>query len=426
MLFWVYNLLFLPAALVYLAWFALSNRRALLKGFAAELGERLACYPAPVLERLSGRPLVWFHAASLGEVKALEPMIARLRGELPRHALVLTASNIVAREQGRRIAGLDAVFLAPLDFYPLARRAVRLLQPRALVIAETELWPSLLRAARRAGARLAMVNARMSARSSRRYAWAGSLLREMLGGLDLVCAQTALDAARFLALGAREHHTASVGNLKHDRFFEEIPDLAPVRERLRAAGFDASAPLFVAGSTHKGEEQAALAALLGARARVPSARLLLAPRHLERLEEVVAAVRAAGLRPTLWSRPEPGADVLVLDAVGVLPALYGAARAAFVGGTLVPRGGHNLLEPVRFSVPVLFGPYTDNVRDVAEVLLRSGGGLRVSDPAALVEAVSALLPDPARCRDLGERARAAADSLRGATERTLSTLLPLL
>lgn len=419
----LYNLLFLPVAAGFLVAFALSGRRRLLKTLPSELAQRLGRYPADALDRLAGREIVWFHAASIGEVKAVQPLVAAVRQALPKAAVVLTSSNSPAREQAAKTPAIEAALLAPLDLYPVAAAAVAALNPRALVIAETELWPSLLAACRSRGVPVAVVNGRMSERSRGRYALARGLFGPAIASLRLVCAKSEADAERFRSLGAPM--VATVGNLKYDKLFDDALDLGPVRERLAALGWPVGAPVLAAGSTNPGEEPAVLEAWLDWRRRDPSARLALAPRHLERLPEVERLLEGAGVSWARWTEPRP-ADCLLVDAIGILPSLYGVARAAFVGGTLVPRGGHNLLEPVRHAVPVLFGPHTGNLPEVAELLRRSGGGFEVADAAALKDTVRSLLGDPARCREAGKRARDAAETLRGAAARTLPLLLPLL
>ncbi len=415
LLFLLYNLLFPVMALAFLAALVVSRRRKLLKTLPRELAERCGVYPSP-----SGRPLVWLHAASVGEARCLPKLVEGLK---PAH-LWLTTSTVAGKEAAASLP-VERALLAPLDFYPLTRRCLSLARPSMLVIAETELWPSLLRSAKASGARVALVNGRLSERSARRYRW----IRPLLGleRVDLACVQTEADRERFVALGLPADRVHVVGNLKHDLLPEDLSPSPEVMTRLAHAGWAEGDPVFVAGSTHPVEEDHILGAFVAARRELPRLRLVLAPRHIERLAEVERRLRELRLGFELWSGAGTADEtpVLLVDRVGLLAAIYRAADAVFVGGTLVDRGGHNLMEPAALAKPTLFGPYLRNVADVAERLRASGGGIMVKDSLELKQALVGLLSSPDRLT-AGARAREACLALGGATRKTLDLLRPLL
>jgi 3-deoxy-D-manno-octulosonic-acid transferase len=408
-------------------------------------GWRHAAYRGSLRERLgygleprADRPL-WLHAASVGEVRALAPLLASLHADgVP---LLVTAGTptglAMARELFRsmpRASGGEAalsVQAAPWDLPGAVTRFIAATRPRAGAFVETELWPNLVAAARRAGVPLALVSARLSARSLHRYRrWAPRLLRDTVQSFGAIGAQSEADARRFIELGAPVAAVTVIGNLKFD--LPLAPDARARGAALRARWASAR-PLWVAGSTHPGEEEACLAAqrrLLEraqASGRAPPL-LVLAPRRPERFESVAQALAQQGFTVTRSSQPAPDpvrADVLLVDQMGVLPDWYAACDAAFVGGSLVPVGGHNLLEPALPGKPVLAGPHQQNAPEVAAALAAAGGLHYVKDGEGIAAAVAALLEDRELARQQGERAAAAAAAQRGATARARSLLASL-
>jgi 3-deoxy-D-manno-octulosonic-acid transferase len=411
------------AALGVLLSFALSRRRGRLAGFSGELPERLGSLSAAGRAALAGRRVWWIHAASAGEVGGLAPVLETLAARPGAPAFLLTTTTVAGREAARRLPVVAWAQLAPLDAWPCVSRFLDAAAPERLVLAETELWPSTLLLAARRGLRPALVNARMTPRSFGRYRLIAPFLAPALRALSAVGAQSAEDAARFEALGLPSGRARVTGNAKYDR--GDVPAAAEaVDARLRALGWD-GAPLFVAGSTHPVEEEAVVAAFRAVSADVPGLRLVLAPRHVERAAEALATLTAAGLKTARWSAPAedaPGARALLVDGMGVLPAFFARARAAFVGGTLVPVGGHNLLEPALAGVPVLFGPNTGHIALPARLLSESGGAFRVAGAAELRGRLEAWAADAEAARAAGAKARAAAESLRGAAARAADLL----
>jgi 3-deoxy-D-manno-octulosonic-acid transferase len=362
------------------------------------------------------------HAASVGEILAA----ARLVDSLAAGGRSVVTSSVTpsGREVMRRLRPDLSCHLAPLDHPWCVEAALARVRPAALVLVETELWPCWIAAARRRGVLVALVSGRISDRSYPRYRRLAWLVRPTLARLCAIGARSDADAERFRALGARADLVSVTGDLK----LEVHPDPPPVPPDLDRVL--AGPPLVIAGSTHPGEEAAVLAALAEAERAGLAAALVVAPRQRDRTAEVAALVRRGGRRLRLRSSPGTGplgpGEVLLLDTLGELPALWRRADVAFVGGTLVGVGGHNVLEPVSAARPVLFGPHTANVRPAVELVAAVGAGLPVADAAALGPALCALLRDPAAARERGERGRRALLAHRGSAARSAALVESLL
>jgi 3-deoxy-D-manno-octulosonic-acid transferase len=355
---------------------------------------------------------VWVHAASVGESEAAAPLLRALGQQgVP---VTATAQTATGRDRLRaRFPGL-AVRLAPLDLPGLVHLSLRRVRPRALVLVETELWPHLIVAAARAGAAVLIVSARLSDRSLPRYRLARPLFASVLRRARVILAQTAEDAARFVALGAREDCVRVGGDLKLD-----APPAAPASgELLGALG---RGRWLLAGSTHEGEERALLEAWEALRGSAPDLRLVLVPRHPERAGGVLELARARGHRAGLRSKGAADCAVAVVDSVGELRSLYAHAELVFAGGTLAPVGGHNLLEPVLAGRVVVVGPHTENQRAQVELLQPYGVLVRIDSSAALRDAFAALLRDPERDAR-ASRARERIAAHRGAASRALAEI----
>ncbi|MEW5765384.1 MAG: 3-deoxy-D-manno-octulosonic acid transferase [Acidobacteriota bacterium] len=355
---------------------------------------------------------IWIQAVSVGEVRiGLRLAQALASRGLPVALTTTTAAGMaLARKEGP--PGLDP-HAFPLDLGPCMRQALRSLRPRALVLVETELWPALFREARRAGIPVLIANGRLSDRALSRTLRFKSLYARALQGVH-VAAQTEEHAARFRLLGAWPERVTILGNLKYD--LAPPPAFEAARQAL--AALLPSGPLWVAGSVREGEETAAAQAHAEVMARLPGARLVLAPRHLDRVPAALEACSRAGLRAARRSRPGPeGWDVLLLDTLGELWSAYALGAAAFVGGSLVPLGGQNVLEPAYLGRPVLFGPHTENFREDAERLVAAGGAFRVENASELAWRVTSLLQDPRLAEAAGLKAQAAVEAHRGAVDR---------
>jgi 3-deoxy-D-manno-octulosonic-acid transferase len=352
-----------------------------------------------------------------------------LRQRYPDVPLTVTTLTPTGAARARALFGGAAqVRYAPFDLPGAVRRFFARVQPRLAVIFETELWPNLYRECGRRRVPLVLASARVSARSAGRYRRLGALFRDTLSQAAVVAAQGPGDAERFRALGAAAASTHVTGNLKFD--FELPPHTVERGARLREQ-YARGRPLWVAGSTHGGgEEQALLAAQREVRAVHPDTLLVLAPRHPPRFAEVAALLHQAGMRFVRRSQGAAGAartcEVLLLDSVGELLDFYAAADVAFVGGSLVPIGGHNLLEPAALGVPILTGPNNANSEEIFRLLLASGAAEVVHDAAELGARVSALLANPEARVRIGAQGRASVDANRGALGKLLGLIEPLL
>ena len=412
----LYSVLLRLGLLAYMPVFLARRRRA---GYGHDLAQRFG----RLGDGLPTEPRCWVHAVSVGESAAAVPLVEAIHRRWPELGIVVsTITPTGARIVRDRLAGTAVHRYFPLDLPGPVRRALDAARPRFFIAIETELWPNFLRALARRRIPSMIANGRISDRSFRRYLRVRWLMRRVLADVSVFAMQSEEDARRILALGAPPSRVVVTGNLKSDLVPEAEPVDAAWRERL---GLGATDRLWIAGSTHRGEETIVLDVFLRARARCPGLGLLLAPRHPERAGEVEDLVRKRGLVPVRRSRvPDghaPGA-VVILDTVGELAALYGVAEVVFVGGSLVPIGGHNVLEPAMRGKPVLYGPHTSNFREGAERLQRSGGGIVVKDGLELERELSLLLEDPDLARRTGDAARAAFAGRQGAVHATLELI----
>jgi len=376
---------------------------------------------------------VWIHAVSAGEVIAASRLIGTLAASFPELPFLVTSTTpagsgeIEARLVGR-YENLSHCY-APFDFPRAVDRFFGTVRPRLLVLVETELWPNVLARARRDGVPALLVNGRLSLRSAARYARVGPLVREMLESLTVVACQYPDQADRFLALGARPETVACLGNLKFDtpppRVAADPLDPATIPR----IGGTIGRPIWIAGSTHAGEEQLVLAAHRRVRERYPELLLILAPRQPRRGDAVAALLRDGGWSFVRRSRQDPvgpETDVLLVDVLGELPGLYGLADVAFVGGSLIRAGGHNVIEPAAWGVPLVTGPHVFNFADVVAAFAAEGALVEAGSAEALAGAVGRLLGDPdARARQ-GRAARAVVEANRGAFDRIEALIRPLL
>jgi 3-deoxy-D-manno-octulosonic-acid transferase len=383
--------------------------------------------------RGSAKPSIWIHAVSVGEVLAVSELVLALRAQFPDSRVVISTTTDTGQELAAARFGAENVFYFPLDFAFAARRWIAALRPSLIVIAETEFWPNFLRIAHRSGARIAVVNARISDRSLPGYRRWKKALSKILRNVDLFLAQTPEDARRLVEIGADSRRVTIGGNLKYD-----IPSPAspPIVDQLRSAlAASKAGPVLVCGSTVEGtperEEALLLAAFQEIRAAHPAAVMLLAPRHPERFASVADLLQQSKIkffRRSQWNKTSEeslSGSVLLIDSIGELSSLYTLADIAFVGGSLVPRGGHNIIEPAQHGVPVLVGPHTENFRDIVE-LFKSCDAVRVVNPSELSSTILELLEDHNRRRELGRRAAETLASQRGATQLTLQKLRDLL
>jgi 3-deoxy-D-manno-octulosonic-acid transferase len=388
------------------------------------LGERLGIVPQRI--RFEAKRSIWVHAVSVGEVLAVSELVRQLRSEYPEHRIVVSTTTDTGQKLAAARFGAENVFYFPFDFELCVRPYFAALQPELIVIAETEFWPNLLRTAYRRGVRVAIVNARISDRSLPGYRRWQRLLSRVLSNVDLFLAQTPEDARRLIEIGADANRVRVGGNLKFDI---SSPTASAIVAQLRSALESSGAgPILVCGSTVDGEESLLLEAFKAVLARHPSAAMLLAPRHPERFERVADLLEQSKLpfgKRSTWSGESLAGGVLLIDSIGELASLYSLADIAFVGGSLVPGGGHSILEPAQYGVAIVIGPHTENFRDIVE-LFRSRDAVRIVGPADLSRAFTDLLESDNERRSLGDRALETIRSQRGATQFTMEQLRGLL
>jgi 3-deoxy-D-manno-octulosonic-acid transferase len=374
-----------------------------------------------------GGPRIWFHGASAGDVLGLVPVIRELKALRPEARVVLTAITDSGASMARQklvAPGLaDLVTYLPYDLPGACRRTIEALRPDVLVVEYTELWPQLIHAASRANVKLALTNGRLRPRNLPRYRLLFAAVGNLLARFDVLMMRADEEAERALLLGAPAERVQVTGNTKFDALAVSVP--TEPDESLKAALKLDHERLWVCGSTHEGEELPLLRVFSALRREHPDLRLLIAPRYIERAARVVAAARSVGLPVRLRSQPGGAEPVIVLDTIGELVRAYQLATVVFVGGSFGRRGGQNILEPAACGKPVLFGPRMENFADSVQVLV-GRGGLQVKNPLALLSLLRDLLARPDELHKLGELAREAVSSVRGASVRDANLIAELL
>jgi len=373
-------------------------------------------------------PCVWLHAVSVGEVNLLEPLLKRIAQQHPDWQCVISTTTRTGYELACRKYANYTVFYCPLDFSWAVTRALQRIQPDLLVLAELELWPNLIREAQRRGTRVAIVNGRLSEKSFRGYSRVVRWIRPLLGQIDWIAAQTDDYAIRFRTLGAPAERIAVTGSMKFDGA-SSTRDNPRTRSLAAWAAIEPDDVVFLAGSTQHPEEQLALQTYRQLQACWPRLRLVLAPRHAERFEEVAQLLAQSGLPWTRRSQLRPGQRaerVLLVDTIGELGAWWGVAQIGFVGGSLGKRGGQNMIEPAAYGTAVSFGPNTRNFRDVVSLLLQAEAAQVVHSGPELTAFVENCLSDPESARQMGTRAQQLVRKQVGAADRTLLGLEKLM
>ena len=372
------------------------------------------------------RRAIWIHAVSVGEVVAASPIVRILRERFPNVPIVMSTVTPTGAQRVAGLLGEDVIHTyVPYDMRGAVRRFFDRFRPRLAIIMETELWPNLYEECGRRKVPLVLANARVSPRSVHKYRRFVSLFRETLSHGIVLAAQSDRDAERFLLLGADAHRTHVVGNIKFDI---RLPEGIAVQGRGFRDSQAAGRPVWIAASTHEGEEEAVLEALQTVRARFPDTLLILVPRHPQRCDAVRSLLKGKNLSVVRRSSGDPcdrGTDVLLVDTLGDMYLFYAASDVAFVGGSLVPVGGHNLLEPAALSMPIVTGPQNFNAEDIVEMLHKAGAVSIVRDARELADEVMSCLADPELCRRRGRAGRRILDENRGALDRLISLVMPL-
>ncbi len=412
------SVLLLPLALLRLWW-----RGRAYPAYCANWRERLACYTAP---RANAERSIWVHAVSVGEIAAASPLVEQLLLRQP-PSIVVTTTTPTGRAAAQRAFGTQVeIVYFPYDLAFIVRRFLQRFRPQVLILLETELWPQVIRVCEANAIPVTLVNARLSARSAQRYAMVGGLSRAMLGALSCVGVQTGADAQRFIDLGLEKTRLSITGSLKFDTqlpFGIERSSLA-LRRLLGAHRF-----VVVAGSTRAGEELILLDAFAQLVALISNLLLVIVPRHPERFDEVAHACRKRGYAVLKRSENKdctPSTQIFVVDRMGELQAFYAAADVAFVGGSLVAMGGHNLLEPATVGTPILAGPHVFNFQGISELLTDAGALHIVASASELTARILAWQTRPEERNAAGRAGRDVVTQNRGATAKTLALLMPYL
>jgi 3-deoxy-D-manno-octulosonic-acid transferase len=404
--------------------------------YVTGLRQRLGTLPAIPPSAL---PIIWLHCVSVGEAEAARPLVDALLKKFPSHQIVISTTTVTGQTVAQKSFGgkAAAVFYFPIDWVWVVRRVLRSLRPAAVLIMETELWPNLLLECSRQSIPVALVNGRISGKSFYRYKRINPFMRRMLNNLTLALMQSEEDATRIRDLGLKDDVIRVPGNLKFDSV-ESAEDDHLTTELQTRFGINERTPLIVSASTHAPEERIIVEAFKQIRSNKPKipARLLIAPRHPERFDEVAAVLRDSGLS---WCRKsanrsalDTSCEVILLDSIGELRAAYSIAAIAFVGGSITPHGGHNVLEPAAKGICVITGPNTQNFAAITKALLEKGGLVQMPPVSMadasreLAETLISLLSDEPRRRSIGERALAVRNQNRGATDRTVAALGRLL
>ena len=391
--------------------------------------ERLGLLPPTLRQEATGA--IWIHAVSVGETLAVAGLVRALMQRYPERKIFLSSVTATGREAGeKKLPGVAGRFYLPFDWKWSVRRVLRQIRPSVLLIVETELWPNLLKTAREFGCQTLMVNARVSDRSFHGYRTIRPFMRRVLENITRICTQTATDAERFQQLGACSDRVIVTGNLKFDG---RAPEFGSFGMKIRdILAEENRSPVFVAGSTMRGEEPLVLQAWQAIHKKYPRAFMILATRHPARFDEVAEMLQARQLSYTRrTSLPEDrdesrrrlaSTEILLLDTIGELAEMVGVADVVFVGGSLVPTGGHNVVEPAFWGKPIIFGPHMHNFRDVASLFLKAKGAVQVADADGLADAVLHLLDHPADARQIGERAKGVVNEQAGAALRILNQM----
>jgi 3-deoxy-D-manno-octulosonic-acid transferase len=428
-MYWLYSaavVVFFVVMSPYLVYQAVRYRK-----YVRSLPQRLGILP--ISFNLDGDDSIWIHAVSVGEVLAARALLPELRERYPHLRIFLSTTTMTGQQIARNnLRYVDEVFYFPFDFTVIVNRTLRLVKPKLFVMMETEIWPNLLRACRRANVRTMLVNGRISSRSYPRYRLVRWFFRRVLQDVDRFCMQSEESARRIIDIGADRDRVTVTGSLKFDSL--EIPGTAAAdrgRNRvLRYFRISSARPVFIAASTVKGEDEPVLEAFQRIRSTMADALLIVAPRKPERFDEVERLARRGGWKVTRRSElrvdAEPRCDVVVLDTIGELAQVFQVATAVFVGGSLVDAGGHNILEPAVFGKPIVFGPHMQNFAEIAQTFLENGAAIQIQSARELETAMLELLGDPVKRARLGAAARALVEANRGARARSLAAIAQLL
>jgi 3-deoxy-D-manno-octulosonic-acid transferase len=398
--------------------------------YRQSIRQKLGVIPGETISALKGHPRIWIHAVSVGEVTAAAPIVAALRGKLPQAGIVLSTGTETGQAIARKLIPQATAFMYfPLDLFPVVKKVIDRIAPDIVVLTETELWPNFLRHCMKRRIPAVMVNGRISPRSYRRYARTSFFWREVLKSVLEIGVISAVDRERILAIGAPAANVRVMGNAKYDSLASRVSGEAWFRKAAQMK-MTPETRVFVAGSTHEGEEAIVLTVYRALLQEWPDLRLIVVPRHPERGKAVRDLVTAQGLTGVLLSEiqagGEPDRGVVVVDVIGELFGLYSLASVVYCGGSLVAKGGQNILEPAAWGKVVFYGPSMEDFLDEKVLLEEAGSGIPVRNAAELLEGMKALLSDPAELTRRGAEGQKRVMSSRGAAERYAGMILKAL
>ncbi|MBS1127756.1 MAG: kdtA [Nitrospirae bacterium] len=410
----LYNLILVLATIILSPYILF--KLATVPKYRGGISQKLGRVRKGVLKVIGSTRPIWVHAVSVGEVMAAHPLIRELKKKYPGRKLILSTVTVTGNFTAKqRVPEADAVFYFPFDYPWIVRRVIQKINPVIVLVAETELWPNFFRELQRQGIPSALINGRISPRSYGNYLRFKRFFTEVFKSVTLFCMQSDEDAARIRDIGAPPDRVMVTGNLKFDQ------KISPAQQRPVAIA--AGRRVITAGSTHRGEEAILLEIFSRLRKKYPDLVLIIAPRHPERFDEVCGLITSAGYECQRRTRLKgPVRDVVLLDTIGELRAFYGACDIAFVGGSLVKVGGHNLLEPAAMKKPVIFSRYMFNFKEISEALIQAGGGLMVKDKEELYVKLDNLLSDKQLSSTMGEKAFKVIAANSGATARTIDAV----
>ncbi|WP_312197941.1 3-deoxy-D-manno-octulosonic acid transferase [Anaerospora hongkongensis] len=424
----LYNLLAL--VLVVLAAPVFLYRLIREAGFGERLKQSFGWLPSETVAKVANKNAIWLHAASVGEIVATSPMVKEIKKEMPDSVVVISVVTASGYDMAKRIIPeADGVIFFPLDLPWLSCHVVKKIAPQAFLLVETELWPNFLKASRKAGIPVMMVNGRIGDKSFGNYRYLGSVLQDMLQTVVKFCMQSSIDAQYIIKLGADPQRVMVTGNTKYDQTYTDVSE-DEQKLLISQYGFAGQGPIIIAGSTHKGEEESLFASFGKIRNHFPQACLVIAPRDIQRADELVSMAAASGHRAVKRSKLEKenagGHNTVILDTIGELGRVYSIADVVFVGGSLIPQGGHNILEPAAHGKPIVVGPHMFNFKDIYALLSDRKACITAKDPALLTDKLLAVLENKELSETMSKNARAIIEENRGAAHKNTLQLKQLL
>jgi 3-deoxy-D-manno-octulosonic-acid transferase len=391
------------------------------------LSQKLGFLPPHLLLKLSGSRPVWIHAVSVGEVTSTIPLIQEIKKRYPSQKIILSTVTVTGNYTATiRVREVDAVIYFPLDYPFIVKRVIRQIKPKLFIILETELWPNILRELKRNNIPSVVVSGRISNRSYHKYRWGRFFFTKVLDNIHLFCMQTEVDSKRIINIGADKDRVTTVGNLKFDQCVPTIT--TEEKENLyNMLSLKEGQTIFIAGSTHKGEENIVLEVFKNLKKTYEDLILILAPRHPERFDEVADLLSHQKLRSIKKTKIKVAQksnhhDIILLDTIGELSKLYSIGTIIFVGGSLVSTGGHNVLEPVAYKKAVIFGPHMDNFSEISRCLRESGGGFQVNNQEEFLSQTKMLLQNDVDRDKLGEKAFEVIAHNQGAINKSMEAI----